>query len=431
MSQENKDIWSDRWSALADTMDSMIEQYTDLSNPTYKTLVSCLRAFGEKHFLFFYEGFNTNRLRQSLPYPKEYVLRSILDQVAFDISIIRRCVSQHQQGTAEMKQTLAKGDALVQDALNLATEAKCIKDTVALTYFDKSAKIRVLPYAPVALIGIPYTTTTVKRDYLAIPHEVGHYVYWHSGYLASDYRASVPFKPTWLWQWLEEIFADVYGCLVAGPVIGVDFQDLLLDELRDDFIKDDGVHPLDAIRPEIYERALQELGFSNTSKALSKRWQQCLKKRGTPTEFVPSGEQQAVLFEDAIPKMLVAVDQARQTLNPLHEVRENNSSGYWSQDLGNGKSPETLYDDFKKWLKESPTVHINQLQEQDNKVGVSTQNAGLENTRQKGETNTWLDSMMQNVSGSGGVRLDPAAWLPIFRAVGWTVKGPEDVCDPR
>ena len=52
--------------------------------------------------------------------------------------------------------------------------------SVALTYLQKSYETRVIPYAEVCLIGIPFTSVRLTEDLLAIPHEVGHYVFWNS-----------------------------------------------------------------------------------------------------------------------------------------------------------------------------------------------------------------------------------------------------------
>lgn len=29
------------------------------------------------------------------------------------------------------------------------------------------------------MIGVPYSCMSVARDHLALPHEIGHYVFWH------------------------------------------------------------------------------------------------------------------------------------------------------------------------------------------------------------------------------------------------------------
>jgi hypothetical protein len=63
----------------------------------------------------------------------------------------------------------------------------------------------------------------------------------------------------WFFRWIEEIFADVYGCLIAGPLIALDFQDLQLTVSKEQFTKDDGEHPAPVLRPYIYTRVLERL----------------------------------------------------------------------------------------------------------------------------------------------------------------------------
>ena len=58
-------------------------------------------------------------------------------------------------------------------------------------------------------------------------------------------------------QWQEEIFADIYGCLVAGPAIAKSFQDLLFDNYT--LTESDGVHPIPLIRPYIYAKVLETI----------------------------------------------------------------------------------------------------------------------------------------------------------------------------
>ncbi|MBK9051437.1 MAG: hypothetical protein IPL78_11135 [Chloroflexi bacterium] len=42
--------------------------------------------------------------------------------------------------------------------------------------------------------------------------------------------------PDWCLNWLEEIFADVYGAIVVGPPIARSCQDILLDNLPEEFL---------------------------------------------------------------------------------------------------------------------------------------------------------------------------------------------------
>lgn len=191
-----------------------------------------------------------------------------------------------------MQETLKIADQLANFALKLATENKlfspnALQDSFEtyfsgefslVTYFQKAYTSAVIPYAPVGLIGIPYTATSEAYDLLAIPHEVGHYVYRHGRkddkplerYLREKVTKALEpyiiktnaqvYFPDWCLRWLEEIFADVYGCLVAGPLIAVNFQDLMFRKPFEDFKNVDDTHPLPLLRPGIYNKVLADVG---------------------------------------------------------------------------------------------------------------------------------------------------------------------------
>jgi hypothetical protein len=150
-----------------------------------------------------------------------------------------------------------------------------LEGTRLITYFQKNVSIRVIPYASVALIGIPYTTINASKDFLAIPHEVGHYLYWKgivNGHtIQQELSISVPKNPAWCFDWLEETFADVYGCLIAGPTIALSFQDLQLRRTPKEFIKNDEEHPVPILRPNIYNKVLKGY-FGIWGSKLDVRW---------------------------------------------------------------------------------------------------------------------------------------------------------------
>jgi hypothetical protein len=49
----------------------------------------------------------------------------------------------------------------------------------AITYTWTTNTSRVIPYADVALIGLPISVLGNQEDVLAIPHEVGHFLFWN------------------------------------------------------------------------------------------------------------------------------------------------------------------------------------------------------------------------------------------------------------
>jgi len=414
MSQKLSPIWLKRWQALEKTINN-----TNIQDTTLSSMLTCLKAFGEDQFRFFYDGFNDGRLLPSVYHPAEYVLSAILAQVSYDLSAIRQAADQRR--TPELKAILDKADQLAQSALNLAIEKGLLKTGGVVTYFDKSPYIRVIPYAPVALIGIPYTSIESPRDLLAIPHEVGHYVYHHTTGLAAKLHTQIPFDPPWFNQWLEEIFADIYGCLIAGPVIGLDFQDLLLDNPTEHFTEDDGYHPIDAIRPFIYIQILETLGFKNATEALETRWDGYRMQRNYPETFVPHGTDDEIDLDYAREK---TEDVVSYLSNYLLTEFNLTPTTCWSDDLAAGTGNiDSLYTTFEQWIQQPLAIPVHKLQIKNDKVGIESDNGKLQNSRHIGDTNTWRDGLKQ-LAKKGKVLPWPA-WLHLFIAGFWPVKGPE------
>jgi hypothetical protein len=302
-------VYERRWKLLSAAIDAVRNMTKGVPREkTLKLMLDRLQAFGRGQYQHF-----ADLLEAGVPAPlgfsQEFALRATLDQVAFDLQIIERTILERKCADGDMKDTLALADEMALAALQPAIDAGYFpqeKNTTAITYFMKSASIRVLPYAPVALIGIPYTcahlmakgengiatSMSVTRDFLAIPHEIGHYVFWHGEVdnddatqstlpklsVANQLRRCLKKKyrtvfPEWMCAWLEESFADIYGCLLAGPIIAVDFQDLELARSLHEFMSDDADHPLPAIRGELYVRTLQDkMNQREWAKHLKTRW---------------------------------------------------------------------------------------------------------------------------------------------------------------
>lgn len=409
-------VWPDRWQALQQLMAQML---TDLSDPSLHTLAACLNAFGGSQFQFFYDGFKESKLRPSALYPNEFVLQTTLEQIAYDIAIIQQ-TAQQRSGSA--KTTLKTADQLAQLALNLAIENDLLKESTVLTYFNKSPLVRTIPYAPLALVAVPFTSTAVPRDFLATPHEIGHHIYRYSPGLKADLRDLLPLQPDWLCRWQEEIFADVYGCLVAGPVIGLDFQDILFNHSLEKFMSDDGEHPIEAIRPYIYTKILRKLGFPNAADALDKRWEKMLIARNNPKTFIPWGGSNPVSLAEARLKLEAFT---LQIFNYLTKTRGVTAKDCWSKELPAKKNVETLYQQFNKWVKNLPAVTVPPLDEKGDEVGVMVNNK-LTNKRRKGDTQTWIDTLKQQT----GYKLPPEAWAPVLSSEGWNIAGPGEGWPP-
>jgi hypothetical protein len=288
--------WEERWQALDKIMEDLTRQYGALSSPvprpvprrdTLVQLVKRSRAFAKEQFHFFHNGFNPavggQKLEESADFPPDYVFRMTLDQISYDLEVIQRAadIRMSDSSPKDMLDTLNRADQLAWEYIEAAKGLGLIveDETTVLTYFQKSPSIRIIPYAPVALVGIPYTAISAKQDFLVTPHEIGHYVYWHG---------TVPNKKPpepicrylkvagiddWAKRWTEEIFADVYACQYGGPATALSSQDLALQNRREKFIEDDGEHPVPALRPFTYINVLsKDPQTEQLAKDLRGRW---------------------------------------------------------------------------------------------------------------------------------------------------------------
>ena len=414
--------WQARMNALDNQLQATATELATPDNPINNCLLALtksLQTFGKDQFSFFAKGFGSGQLLPAMMMPQEHILRATLDQIAFDLTLIRRMMSQRAQPALEA--TFTKADNLAQAALNVAIKADLLPKTAVLTYLNKSPHIRILPYAPIALIGLPYTATEVDMDFLAIPHEVGHYVYHHAAGLAAKLHALIPLYPDWINHWLEEIFADVYAAIVAGPIAGQSLQLLLQDNDQEQFLNDDGEHPPDAIRPYGFSQTLHALKFNKAAAALEENWASVLNQRHQPTHFHKNGT-----AADLSTAQTMVGKTAVTLLNYLQNEHKLKQQNPWSKD---GSSLKNMEKAFSNWLGQLLPVDHYLLKEVGDKVGVVTNGNTPENLRPTGSTQTWRDWFKEEVRKRPAQPVPAQAWRPIFTAGHWPVKGPEGNSD--
>lgn len=229
-----------------------------------------LWLFAGERIRYFNDGFfmrEENNLEPSIPYPPQYVINQLLARTSRDVSTFQKLYTQRQ--TPAWREHLEKADYLANLALKPAVDKRLVGEAQIITYFHKEMSIRVIPYANVALIGIPYESLGNPVDLMAIPHEVGHHVYVNGTYKLSEFgrpkyisqlldvkAAEYPF---WIRQWMEEIFADVYGAIIAGPVMALSAQYMISEKSPKGRVTDDGEHPVDIVRPLVYQYILRTL----------------------------------------------------------------------------------------------------------------------------------------------------------------------------
>jgi hypothetical protein len=307
------------------------------------------------------------------------------------------------------------------------------ENTTAVTYFQKSTNIRVIPYAPVALVGLPFTALENKRDFLAIPHEIGHYVFRHGQDVATNLQGAVPQQPAWRRRWLEEIFCDAYGALIAGPVAGLSFQDMALSKPLHAFVNDDGEHPVAFIRPNIYLSMFEKMGYTviRANEALAERWDHIGKLRGQPSSFKALENGSVVQKEDALALVSEALDAIFEM---LQQLPRNGTADYiipWSQDPKDRTQPvaERLYADFETFIDEQ-RIAVPELTQvaspygkADSDIWVGVNGRSELPPRMLGQTNSWVDHIKDTKAQP--LRIPVSAWLDVLSTDGWNTGGPE------
>lgn len=462
--------WRKRGTALSTVIDHQVSAMQDCQESvrrkeTLIALLMALKAFGTSQLTFFLNGFDPAakviRLEPSTLYPPEYAMRTTIDQIAYDLDVIQRAYQQRlpSQSALEMRDLLAKADYLAYRALKPAIDRQLIDDVTVVTYFQKAINVRIIPYAPVAFIGLPLSALAVPSDLLAIPHEVGHYVFRH-GCIQNGPAAGSRFDaalkqqltdvPAWCLAWLEEIFADVYGALVGGPVMALGFEELVTDDPYADFIADDGEHPIAALRPNIYHTVLEKQGnHGRELRLLTDLWQEWQTKRGAPQQFIPHGETEAISMEKAEEQITQAIDSMWE--DDLGGLKGDTS--LWSGALRHREPIEKLLEYFGDKVEEmtieeeklapeldvapkagtrdldSPSeeileLHLRPLRTEPGSGPVPAHDMGgsaANRARRVGETGQWFDALK---SSGATFNIPPEVWMALLNGSGWATEGP-------
>lgn len=279
---DNLPKWPPRRDELAALMQRLTDEHpSDVPRAaTLRALLVCLRSFGNAQLDFFLKGFAaTGRLTPLHHlYSPNYALDVTVNQIGYDLDLLLR--ASHQRSTC-LRTVLAGADQVAMAYLAPAVIHDLVGQATALTYCQKSLSIRLAPYAPVALVGIPFHATGRPQEIVTIAHEVGHYVaarrpdppatgrpgwsqFTRNGSLLGVRRqlgASAPAQTVewWLDGWRDEIYADVYTCIVGGPQAATTLLELLRGLPATRWLDDDGEHPLPILRPVIYAAALRQL----------------------------------------------------------------------------------------------------------------------------------------------------------------------------
>jgi hypothetical protein len=343
-----------------------------------------------------------------------------------------------------MRRTLLLADRLAASALAPAVQRRLIEETAVLTYYQKTPAVRLLPYAPLALIGFDLGATHERARLLAIAHEAGHHVHRQMtvnytaeldeqvgarAAAAAETAAPEP-APAWLLAWTEEVFADVYSVLVGGPVMGLSLQSMLMAELPVVLLQDDGDHPLGALRPEIAVFALQKLAalepasaalLQNAAAALQAQWRAYLDEQGVGDSFTPAGGGPAVTLDAAREHLRLYVESLLGEKAALLAASE---SVRWSKGLAAASTPlADLYNQFEAACARMGEARLPELEANGAKVSVTPQVHGVKGGwRTAGEIgDPYLDDLRDDAL-AGKRKLSPGAWKAVFLAGDWVTE---------
>jgi hypothetical protein len=233
-----------------------------------------------------------------------------LERVLEEWDTIRHALEQREN--PRYQKTLEELDELTVECLS-SLFGEGSNRGKAFAYFHKLFDIKRFAFSHTPLIGAPFSALNSPEDWLAIPHEAGHYIFWNGTgsfetfnqfYLALQdkfveaisnslqkrttgrvYRHKGEVYQVWL-NWLNEIFADVFGTLVAGPAYAWSMQSNLRAGLSvRDLLHYHGEpdHPDPFVRPYFHINTLREMAkgtsaeladqLNATANSLEESWQ--------------------------------------------------------------------------------------------------------------------------------------------------------------
>lgn len=220
-----------------------------------------------------------------------FALRGVLSKVCGDIMTLHAIWSQYADGESTSVQTgLRMSNQLAAAAWKRLRKYLPLMQA-PIVYARPSTGARLTPYSNIPLISIPPTAVVQPNahadirpeDAMAIPHELGHFVYWRGVTPTTDIPMAQAIQkaidsntdePLRLSHWVEEVFADVVATLIGGPAAVMSLISMLREKIGRHFVEDDGHYPIAAVRPYAAMLALRRCGIDTTQ--LADDWQTVL-----------------------------------------------------------------------------------------------------------------------------------------------------------
>ena len=253
------------------------------------TTVATLTAFQYLHdSLFEFHQFSFDYFNHIYRHDRNDMTQQmlVLRKVQNELLALRPLVEQRRSD--QLLRFLTQADAIAFDFIekcelrNGAYFANQLSDSAQpgsldrfLVFFEENTWIHLgrLAYKRVPSIGLPLRTWRSPWLWQGLAHEVGHFVYQNietpagqSGdlkeRLSKRLEQNLSKNAMKMWnEWLEEVFADIYGVLILGP----SYTDslicqILLPNLKDgtSLLQNDRDHPICLLRPFLHLALLRK-----------------------------------------------------------------------------------------------------------------------------------------------------------------------------
>lgn len=415
-----------------------------------QSIVPCLNKFADEAVTYFINGFYGKEA--SLPEPSifrpGFVLETVLSQVAYDLNVIEHAINQRRRLEPEKmtKQglTLALADQCGMGVIERFVDSGFLpENTKLVSYLGENIRTRLVPYDETILLRVAFASLhkghKPTRDFLAIHHEIGHHVYWNGRIPQTDtpifealqdaLKKHGIYSRNWRLHWLEEMFADAVALLLGGPVVVLDFQDMLVDDMPHHFKSDTDKHPIPAIRPLLQTQILRsitdqagEAVYHRTPKMLDEHWEDQWVGKDIHTEPFRIRHHKPRPCRAIVDDLQVVIDVILDVLRPLAPQSKNDPAILSSDSVAHVSE---MYDNFHDerdhqgygWLEAYySTVAKNGFVDE----GVKGKFNGRFACQYK--------SFAQRVKELSGALPDEFAhgdWIDQFLREGWSTEGPE------
>lgn len=401
-------------------------------------LLEALHDFADEGFSFFLDGYYSKKnLPVAADCPPRSVMRTIVSQVSEDLGLIQDAVNQRRRldgRSTQQARAIAMSDQLSKMALGLAIDAEYLpSETTVVTYLAKSIRSRLVPYFDALLISVAYASIQSgvhpSRDFLAIPHEIGHHLFWngrhpHTQNMLRDellHRAAAVgiHLGDWRLNWLEEMFADTYALLLAGPVVILDFQDMLDDDMSSHFREDTDKHPIPEIRPfiqtDILRRVKDEDGqiiYAHECDKLDDNWRSWINKHPMRQKYPVRGVLEEMTGQAIVTAVAPVISVIIDTLEAIMPTEREYDGMAGSDDVAK------LYSEFQSYIMPD---------DDDELVNMFLDGNGTEEQLAKildSYTEISFLKHIHEVTKQAPEKINSAEWLHLLRSYGWSSEGP-------